>query len=65
MKDLFILVSCCLAGVMANAQPPAAPKPISPLWWWMCREPWTWAGCLMTPALFWIALRNPAGEEEP
>ncbi len=35
---------------------------LSPLWWWMCREYWAWAGCLMTPALFWIILRNPGGE---
>ena len=37
---------------------------LSPLWWWMCREPWTWAGCLMTPSLFWIVLRNPAAKDE-
>ena len=36
---------------------------LSPLWWSMCREPWTWAGCLMPPSLFWIVLRNPAAEE--
>ena len=37
---------------------------LSPVWWSMCREPWTWAGCLMTPALFWIALRSPTAEKE-
>ena len=37
---------------------------LSPLWWWMCREPWTWAGCLMTPSLFWLVLRNTGAREE-
>ena len=32
---------------------------LSPLWWLMCRQPWVWGGCLMTPALFWLVLRNP------
>ena len=35
---------------------------LSPVWWLMCREPWTLFGCLMTPSLFWLVLRNPAGD---
>jgi hypothetical protein len=40
---------------------------LSPVWWLMCRERWTWSGCLMTPALFWLVLRNPgnSGNGEP
>jgi len=37
---------------------------LSPLWWLMCRERWTWSGCLMTPAVFWIVLRNPAAGDQ-
>ena len=36
---------------------------LSPLWWWMCQGRWAWAGCLMTPPVFWIALRIPGGSE--
>jgi hypothetical protein len=36
---------------------------LSPVWWLMCRERWTWSGCLMTPALFWLVLRNPGNSE--
>jgi len=32
---------------------------ISPAWWIMCHAWWAWSGCLMVPALFWLALRNP------
>lgn len=32
---------------------------LSPVWWLMCRQQWAWFGCLMTPALFWLVLRNP------
>lgn len=28
----------------------------SPIWWSFCREFWCWAGCLMTPAVFWLVL---------
>jgi len=35
---------------------------LSPAWWLMCREHWVWGGCLMTPALFWLVLRNPTGD---
>ena len=37
---------------------------LSPVWWLMCRERWTWSGCLMTPAVFWLAWRNPAPIEK-
>jgi hypothetical protein len=36
---------------------------LSSLWWCMCGQPWTLAGCLMTPTLFWIVLRNGVPEE--
>jgi len=35
---------------------------LSPLWWLMCRQQWVWGGCLTTPALFWLVLRNPTGD---
>lgn len=36
---------------------------LSPVWWFCTHEFWSWAGCLMTPALFWLALRNPTDGE--
>jgi hypothetical protein len=30
---------------------------LGPAWRLMSGEPWTWAGCLMTPAVFWLLLR--------
>ena len=30
---------------------------LSPIWWMLTEQPWSWSGCLMTPALFWLALR--------
>jgi len=35
---------------------------LSPPWWLMSGENWAWAGCLMTPALFWLVLRNPGND---
>jgi hypothetical protein len=35
---------------------------LSPLWWYWTREYWSWAGCLMAPALFWLALENPTDD---
>lgn len=32
---------------------------LSPVFWWVYRAYWCWMGCLMTPALFWVVLRNP------
>jgi hypothetical protein len=31
---------------------------LSPIWWMFCHRFWCWTGCLMTPYLFWIHLRN-------
>ncbi len=31
---------------------------LSPLWWRMCGQYWSWTGCLMTPALFWLVLHD-------
>jgi hypothetical protein len=28
----------------------------SPLWWHWYKEPWIWLGCLIMPAVFWLAL---------
>ena len=33
---------------------------LSPLWWWMTEQWWCFAACLMTPAVFWWALRERA-----
>ena len=33
---------------------------LSPMWWFFCRAFWCWAGCLMTPCVFWLVLR-PTG----
>jgi hypothetical protein len=38
---------------------------LSPPWWLMGAENWAWAGCLMTPALFWLVLRNPGNDGTP
>jgi len=38
---------------------------LSPLWWWMTRQHWVWAGCLMTSAVFWIILHNPSDPSPP
>lgn len=27
--------------------------------WWFYQAPWTLAGCLMVPAVFWMVLKNP------
>jgi hypothetical protein len=32
---------------------------LSPVWWWAEHRLWCWTGCLATPALFWLVLRNP------
>ncbi len=39
---------------------------LSPLWWLWCGEYWCWTGCLVTPAVFWLALPKPplASEED-
>jgi hypothetical protein len=29
---------------------------LSFVWWWFYRVWWYWAGCLMTPAVFWFLL---------
>src|SRR5262245_1408689 len=29
---------------------------LSPGWWFLCGATWAWAGCLMTPAVFWLVL---------
>lgn len=31
---------------------------LSPLWWTFSGEPWCWAACLMTPAVFWFVLNG-------
>jgi len=31
---------------------------LSPLWWWWTGFHWCWAGCLMTPTIFWFALKG-------
>jgi hypothetical protein len=28
----------------------------SPVWWFAFRQHWAFAGCLMTPAMFWLIL---------
>ena len=25
-------------------------------WWFLCRRPWVWFGCLMVPAVFWLVM---------
>jgi len=30
-----------------------------PVWWYMSRQLWCCAGCLMVPAVFWILLERP------
>jgi hypothetical protein len=37
---------------------------LSPVWWCLCQERWTWFGCLMTPAVFWIVLRMPKSDDD-
>lgn len=37
---------------------------LSGLAWWLYREPSCWLGCLMTPGMFWIVLKNPNTHEE-
>lgn len=36
---------------------------LSPAWWFLFGHAWCWFGCLMTPAAFWIFLRNPSASE--
>lgn len=38
---------------------------LSPLWWWWYRELWCWTGALMVPAIFWLVLHRPGGDQGP
>jgi hypothetical protein len=36
---------------------------LSPPWWFVDHAIWCWSGCLIAPALFWLALGNPVTDE--
>ena len=37
---------------------------LSPVSWRLVGHPWSWAGCFMTPAVFWLVLRDDASAGE-